>query len=239
MTKKQASQQKQQQGRKSKFYDEPLNQRLRALMDEHNTRSEDFAIAVGITSSAVRMWHGGYARPDIEKIPAICQFFGVSADYLLGLSDVPSVDIETRDICEKTGLNHNAMLNLLRIAKGAAEGDSFFSPATSQEMLWFVNTLLEDVDLSVRLANSANTYVQIRDAVDEPLGESVDDGTVIKLMKMGLEKFGPTFNFTVGRETAENLLFLCQRYLTELLENVQLPAYPMGYADKSDEDVTK
>ena len=216
------------QGRTAKFYDDALNQRLRELMDTREVRTEEFAKAVGISSSAVRMWHTGYARPDIEKIPAICKFFDVSADYLLGLSTVASVDIETRDICEKTGLNQGALLNLLRIANSTTETDSFISRTTGAEMLWLVNNLLEDYELLMKLAGASNTYVQMRNIADEPLGEGVDDGTVAKLMKMGFEKFGATFNFTVGHETVETNLFLCQRYYMELLESIPTPAWLMN-----------
>ena len=213
------------QGRTAKFYDDALNQRLRELMDTREVRTEDFANAVGISSSAVRMWHTGYARPDLEKIPAICKFFDVSSDYLLGLSSVESVDIETRDMCEKTGLNQGALLNLLRIASSTAEKDSFLSQTTGAEILWLLNNLLEDLPLLMKLAGASNSYAQMRHLADEPLGESVDDGTVVALMKMGLEKFGATFNFTTGHETAETQLFLCQRYFTELIESIPTPAW--------------
>ena len=92
-----------QPNRKAKFYDDILNCRLRELMDTREAKTEELANAVSIGSSGVRMWYTGYARPDIDKIPAICKFYEVSADWLLGISDTRAVDIEMRDICEKTG----------------------------------------------------------------------------------------------------------------------------------------
>jgi len=68
------------QNRKAKFYDDILNIRLRELLGGDGVRTEEVANAVGIGSSAVRSWYTGYARPDMEKISAICKFFGVSAD---------------------------------------------------------------------------------------------------------------------------------------------------------------
>ena len=227
MAKKQASQ----QSRDSKFYDDVLNKRLRDLMDSSNTRTEDFANAVGVSSSAVRMWHTGYSRPDIEKLPLICRFFNVSADYLLGISEIPSSDIETRDICEKTGLDANAMLNLLRIAKAVTTSDGYFSKATAKEMLWLVNNLLQDLDLLIGISQSANGYVQMNALDGEPFGDGVENGAVIELMKIGYENFGATFNFTVGRETAEHFLFVCQRCLTEILDNINSPAWHHKFAD--------
>lgn len=227
MAKKQASP----QGRDSKFYDDMLNKRLRDLMDSSNTRTEDFANAVGVSSSAVRMWNTGYSRPDIEKIPMICDFFRVSADYLLGISDIASTDIEARDICEKTGLDDTALVNLLRITKAVTTGDGYFSKVTAKEMLWLINNLLQDIDLLIGISQSANGYVQMKALDGEPLGDGVDNGAVGQLMEMGYKNFGATFNFTVGRETSEYLLFTCQRSLTEVLDNIDFPAWHHKFAD--------
>jgi len=71
----------------AKFYDSPLNKQLRKLMDEGQIRTDDLAKALSVTVEAVRLWCAGYARPDIEKLPVISEFFGVSTDYLLGLSE--------------------------------------------------------------------------------------------------------------------------------------------------------
>lgn len=233
MAKKQASG----QSREAKFYDDVLNKRLRDLMDSNNTKTEDFANVVGVSSSAVRMWHTGYSRPDIEKIPMICSFFNVSADYLLGISEIPSSDIETRDICEKTGLDDSALLNLLRISKAVTTNDSYFSKLTAKEMLWFVNNLLKDLDSLIHISGSANGYVQMSELEDEPFGDGVENGVVAKLMAMGYENFGATFNFTVGSETAEHYLFMCQRCLTEVLDNINFPAWHKKFADSyNDED---
>lgn len=44
---------------------------------------EELADRVGVTRQAVSRWESGSAKPDAEKIVAICDLFGVSADYLL------------------------------------------------------------------------------------------------------------------------------------------------------------
>ena len=72
----------------AKFYDSPLNKRIRELMNEGKIRTDDLAKALSVTVEAVRLWCAGYARPDIDKLPVISRFFDVSTDYLLGLSDI-------------------------------------------------------------------------------------------------------------------------------------------------------
>ena len=44
---------------------------------------EELAERVGVTRQAVSRWETGSAKPDADKIIAICDLFGVSADYLL------------------------------------------------------------------------------------------------------------------------------------------------------------
>ena len=233
MDKKQATETKkeprEQQGRTSKFYDDALNCRIRELLDSRDTRTEDFAKAVGISSSAVRMWYTGYARPDIEKIPAICKFFNVSADYLLGLSAVPTVDVEIRDFCEKTGLSDAAVLILLHIKKsvGGNKENTRISKLTAMEQLWLVNSIIEDLDAFAMLAGAVNSYVSIRNESDSLEGEGYEGFGMMELFKEGYKKFGPTFNVTVGRETVETLAYLCQSYFLQHIENIAMPAYPL------------
>lgn len=44
---------------------------------------EELAENVGVSRQAVSRWESGTAKPDADKIIAICDLFGVSADYLL------------------------------------------------------------------------------------------------------------------------------------------------------------
>lgn len=106
-------------------------------------------------------------------------------------------------------------------------------------MLWLVNNLLQDIDSLISISGSANDYVQMIALKDEPFGDRVENGDVAQLMKIGYENLGTTFNFTVGRETAEHYLFVCQRYLTEVLDSIHAPAwhhkFPNRYSDKDEE----
>ena len=44
---------------------------------------EELADRAGVSRQAVSRWESGSAKPDADKIIAICDLFGVSADYLL------------------------------------------------------------------------------------------------------------------------------------------------------------
>ena len=215
------------QNRKSKFHDDILNVRLRELLDDDGVRTEEVAAAVGIGSSAVRSWYTGYARPDIEKIPAICKFFNISADWLLGLSETQAVDIEMRDICKKTGLSENALYNLMQYSKEQNKGGRPTSPmsATAAEKLWFINHLIDDAELTDTLVSNANMYVNMRNAVENFEIPQYDGFSAIEITKLGLERLGMTFNFTQGKETADFYAFQCQQNFIEFIENIAMPAY--------------
>ena len=49
-----------------------------------------------------------------EFVNAYCKFFGCSADYLFGYTEVRSPDIDIRGICEKTGLSQKAVERLVQ-----------------------------------------------------------------------------------------------------------------------------
>lgn len=49
---------------------------------------------------------------DCDIICSISKFFGVSADYLLGLSDVQSTDTTVKGVCDFTGLSEKAVKSL-------------------------------------------------------------------------------------------------------------------------------
>jgi len=108
MTDKQSS-----QTRTAKFYDDIVNTRIRELMDEAKNKggslTEDFARAMRVSSSAIRTWYTGYARPEIDKLSAIARYFNVSADWLLGIVDDPVSDTEIKAMCERLGLSSKSI----------------------------------------------------------------------------------------------------------------------------------
>lgn len=87
--------------------------RLRELMETPpKTSQETLAAAIGVTRQAVSNYKSGQSSPDWETVAKIARFFKVSSDFLLGLSDAPSTDVNLRAICEYTGLSPGAVFIL-------------------------------------------------------------------------------------------------------------------------------
>jgi len=196
--------------------------------DGREAKTEELANAVGIGSSGVRQWYTGYARPDIEKIPAICKFYNVSADWLLGLSKAQSMDMGARQMSEETGLSDHAILNLTRlnnVPERPQEGDGTYSQSSAKEMLWLINRFIEDMDTVYAIADKANAYVNIRNAVEDFEVAEYDETKLPALMKLGAETFGMTFDFTYGQETVDYLGYMIRKHFLDFVEGIQMPAW--------------
>ena len=90
----------------------PLAQRLNELITDSNGL-KDF---LGCSIQAVNQYKLGISRPSLENLCKIADFYGVSTDYLLGLTDVPSVDPQIQIAHKVTGLSEDAIHQLSRLA---------------------------------------------------------------------------------------------------------------------------
>jgi len=79
----------------------------------------------------------------IEYLRCISDYYGVSTDWLLGLTDVQIPDLEDRKICEKTGLSPNALKVLERLKNTTP----FLFSAEEQPLMDILNALLESESL--------------------------------------------------------------------------------------------
>lgn len=87
-----------------------FKERLVELQGEKSVK--DFADEIGITRQAMGYYLNGDRIPDIQMLHQICSACNVSSDWLLGLSDVRSTDIELKAICEYTGLTEESIEKL-------------------------------------------------------------------------------------------------------------------------------
>ena len=58
---------------------------IRDLRGKANITQEDLANHLGVSVQAVSRWENGVCYPDVEFIPGIAVYFGVSCDLLLGI----------------------------------------------------------------------------------------------------------------------------------------------------------
>lgn len=58
---------------------------LRILREEHNLKQTDVARILGTTQQVYSRYENGVNGLPIRHLITLCQFYGVSADYVLGL----------------------------------------------------------------------------------------------------------------------------------------------------------
>ena len=64
-----------------------LSNRLRELRNEKNISQATIAMLVGISRTAYANYEQGTREPSLETLILFCDFFDVSADYLIGRVD--------------------------------------------------------------------------------------------------------------------------------------------------------
>ena len=89
-----------------------IGKRINALLAKKFKRQKDLATALGVNDNTISYFVSGKRMPNTEQIIKISDFFGVSADYLLGLSDTPTTDKDIQFICEYTGLEEKSVEKL-------------------------------------------------------------------------------------------------------------------------------
>ncbi len=62
--------------------------RLRQLREEHDWKQHDLAIRLSVKDAAISKYENEKVPLTAETIAKLCEIFGCSADYLLGLSTI-------------------------------------------------------------------------------------------------------------------------------------------------------
>lgn len=88
-----------------------IGERLQDIRKDHNDTQQDLADKLHASLYAVRCWKQGKRDPSHDTLVAICKFYGVSADYLLGLTDEDLIYSQRR---QKNNLNQENLATLKR-----------------------------------------------------------------------------------------------------------------------------
>ena len=62
-----------------------IGETIKKLRKEREITQEEFAEMLGVSCQSVSRWENGACYPDIELIPTIAAFFGISTDKLMGI----------------------------------------------------------------------------------------------------------------------------------------------------------
>jgi len=91
-----------------------LGERIRLLRQINGRTQDTLAAVLGVTAQAVSRWEKGVCYPDMELIPSIANYFGVSIDELFGYENerTKKVDALFDQITEMNRINNGIDVNL-------------------------------------------------------------------------------------------------------------------------------
>ena len=88
-----------------------FNTRLKELMENSTpkTTQQDLAQILKVTRQQISNYTTGKTSPDPNTICTLAKYFDVSTDYLLGMSDIKSADIDSKKINQMLGLSEKTI----------------------------------------------------------------------------------------------------------------------------------
>lgn len=156
-----------------KNYDKPFPTLLRKLLEEKSITQEELANYVGVKRQSIAAWKDGKTIPDAYNLGKIAKKFTVSADYLLGLSDIPTIDTDIRAIQEKTGLSEEAIKILDKLKREDPEKSEILSEFIFYSHIGLFNDM-----------QSYKTYLTNSIAFEElSIDESIDEFVELSLAR--------------------------------------------------------
>lgn len=112
--------------------------RIKELREGTGMSARKFAESIGIKYTTYYGYETGTREPGSDTVTALCNYFGCTADYLLGLSDDPnghrpekekapaSTEAETREITREMSIELLKALGLLDQSGNLSDDDLAF-----------------------------------------------------------------------------------------------------------------
>ncbi|MBR3893842.1 MAG: helix-turn-helix transcriptional regulator [Clostridia bacterium] len=169
-----------------------LGQKIRELRRRDGRTQEALAEAIGVTSQAVSRWEANGGYPDMEMIPSIANYFGVSIDELFGYNNERSkrIDELATKIDQMNSRNNGEDINMDECISLARNALIEF-PENEKIMLRLASVLynagyvrygeyhlLDDEGYDVLNVEKHRTYSEWKEAISlyEKLLNSMEDG---------------------------------------------------------------
>lgn len=104
-----------------------FQERFELLRKERNLNNTDFAKFLEMSRQTVGFYLNGNRVPDALTLIKIAEKCNVSADWLLGMTDISTMDANVRQICEFTGLTEDTVTELNALSKMGTVISSFLT----------------------------------------------------------------------------------------------------------------
>lgn len=92
-------------------------ERFSNLREASGMSQDELAKTLKVTQQTLSRYEKGQRQPSVDFIVKAASFFEVSVDYLLGLSEVQSIDSDLRAACQVTGLSDKAIATIASLSE--------------------------------------------------------------------------------------------------------------------------
>lgn len=121
--------------------------RLQKLIDGSGKTRQQIANDLYCDTSTITKHYKGDRNITTEYLVKYAKYFGVSVDYLLGLSNTPSYDTNLRAVCDYTGLSNDAVKTLHKFSDNKYMYDEvlnlFLGKKCSSDFCYFCGLIME------------------------------------------------------------------------------------------------
>ncbi|EXM39592.1 transcriptional regulator [Ruminococcus albus SY3] len=161
-----------------------MGERINTLIAVHDTSQKVLADHLEVKPNVVSDFCHGKRTPNTEQIVKIADFFNVSADYLLNMTNIQTTDTDLQAVCKYTGLSENAVEKLHefytaeyghryveRINKSVEIESIENCPEFNDYAMNFINHLITDDDF----ANIIKRAVKLKEDIAEMKATIPDD----------------------------------------------------------------
>ena len=164
-------------------YNATFPTRLRELLAPKGVTITALADKLEISRQAVSQYQDGSTQPNLQSLAEIAKYFGVSTDWLLGLTDMRTPNMDVRAIANYTHLSDKAIERLNSLT--AIEGGDMY--------LIMLSAMIESLEL-YRLIGQIRYYI---DRLAEYEASSKDDPAAFDAAeyKIASERYGVTYSF--------------------------------------------
>lgn len=113
--------------------------RFRELIDNSGVSRQVIADFIGCDVSTVTKHYNGDRNITVDYVIKYAEYFNVSSDYLLGISDTPTTNKDIQFICDYIGVNEKAVESLHKFAEMKFSGVLSYESESSELLSSFIS----------------------------------------------------------------------------------------------------
>lgn len=144
------------------FTQDKFKSRLKLLRSNNNMSTRALGDAIGVSHTAILQFEKGITLPAVDTLVALANYFDVSVDYLLGVSDEPKPAPRPEEGIEYSIINKPGILKEETKWKYEKRGQADKKPGQNE-----IDKLIEELDEeSVTELRKYAEYLKVRQTLD-------------------------------------------------------------------------